>query len=340
MSELKIAVIGAGWVAQIAHLPAWSKFKNIKILAIADVDEGKASKVAEKFNIPNVCTDIAEVLEKVPEIDAVDICTYTGSHFAIAQAALLAEKHVIVEKPIATTSKEAKRLVNIAKERNKKLLVAMNHRFRPDSMILKSFIQGNEIGKIFYARTGWLKPKPKDFDSQWQTSTQISGGGVFMDIGIHVLDLSWWLMGNPNPMSVSASIWKNGKTPAPNEAEDSAVVYLKFEDESSITVETGWTFNIEYDLINTNFFGTTGSAILNPLRIYKNLHGQVVNVTPAGKTNTKNLFKDSYSYELGHFIEVILTDKESYSKPEDAVKRLQIIEAIYESGRTGKEIKF
>ncbi|MCC7430230.1 Gfo/Idh/MocA family oxidoreductase [bacterium] len=341
MSKLKLAVVGSGWIAQLAHLPTWKQLDEVEVVAIVDVDEGKATGVAQKYGIKNVFIDILELLEKMPEVETVDICTPTNLHFPIAQASLLAGKHVIIEKPMATTSKDAEILCNLAKKQNKELLVAMNHRFRPDSMILKNFIKGKEIGDIFFAKAGWLKPKPEGLALKWQSSKSSAGGGVFMDTGIHILDLSWWLMGNPIPKTVSASIWKNGRPAKKNEIEDSVSAFLRFENGSTLNLETGWTFNIENDLIYTSLFGTEGSALLNPLRIFKRLHGKLVNVTPATENKTitsQNLFKKSYQYELGHFIQVILKKQETYSKPEDAIKRMKIIEAIYESGLTGKEI--
>jgi len=335
VDDLRIAVIGAGATAQVIHIPIWKKLPGVQLIAICDINKAKARWVAEKLKIPRAFSDDQELL-KLDEIDAVDICTPNHMHMPVTLDALSAKKHVLVEKPMARNYEEAKRMVEAAKKAKKLLMAAMNVRFRPDAMALKQFVDGGELGKVFYAKSGWLRRKEKWHDRSWFVDPEISGGGVFMDLGIQMLDVSLWLMGNKKAKSVVAStynlITKLG-------VEDSAAAFIRLEDDSTLTVEVSWTLLTERDFLYTNLFGTQGGALLNPLRVHKELHGNLVNVTPTKMDTTANLYKKSYENELAHFIQCLRGEETLISSGEESLERLRITEAVYRSAQTGQEVK-
>ncbi|MEX0603015.1 MAG: Gfo/Idh/MocA family oxidoreductase, partial [Bacteroidota bacterium] len=145
------------------------------------------------------------------------ICTATFAHRETAIAALESGKDVLVEKPLARTEKETVEIVGIAKRKQHKLMVGMNNRFRPDSMILRSFIEGNELGEIFYAKAGWLKKL--SVANPWLTRKEQSGGGVVLDLGIVMFDLAFWMMGYREVNEVIATNYSHNT----KEVEDSSV---------------------------------------------------------------------------------------------------------------------
>src|SRR5437764_1057025 len=159
MEKVKLALIGCGNVGQVVHLPILKKMPDVEVAAVVDPDERKAKAVALRYGIPQTFKTIEAMLQSPigSEIQAVDICTSTDQHKNAAIAALEAGKDALVEKPIARTLKEAREIAEAAKKYGRKLMVGMNNRFRPDTLILKSFIENGELGKIFYIKSGWLK---------------------------------------------------------------------------------------------------------------------------------------------------------------------------------------
>jgi len=329
-----MGVVGLGGIAQVMHIPILKKFDNVEITAVCDIEKGKAKSVAERENIKHYYASIAEMLKQHEDIVAVDICTPTHTHREVAIAALEAGKDVLVERPIARRYAEAEDIVRCAKERKKKLMVGMNNRFRPDAMILKSFIEGGELGDIFYVKAGWLQKQTNT--EKWRTQKEKAGGGVFIDRGIVMLDLALWLMGFPEPAGLMASMYSH-KTKS---VEDSSAVFIRMKNGATLTIEVSWTMLLDKDFLYCNLFGTKGSALINPLRIHKEMHGNLVNVTPTKMERPENMYKRSYEYELKHFIGAVHGLNPIISTGDEALQRMKLVEAIYESVEKGKEIEF
>jgi predicted dehydrogenase len=328
----KIGLVGLGWIAQVFHLPILTKFSDVEISCVCDKDKNRARAIADKYGISRYYTDYREML-KHEDLNAVDICTSTDAHCEIAIASMEMKKDVFVEKPIARKFEEAVEIAEAVKKYKKKLMVGMNHRFRPDAMMLRSFIENNEIGKVFYVKAGWLK-RPSS-DSGWLMQEKLSGGGAFLDLGIVMLDLSLWMTGYPEVERVSAMNYSH-KT----KVEDSSVVFLSMKNETTITIEVSWNFHIENELYYCNIYGEQGSGKINPLMIHKEMHGNVVNVTPMKTDTSQNALKKSYENELKHFVGAIRGIHPVISTAHEAVQRMKIVNAIYRSAEKGKEIYF
>ena len=191
------------------HLPLLLKHPEADVVAICDHEKSRSRLVAEKFGIKKVYTDLARML-KSEDLSAVIVCTSTDAHKENTLAALKAGKDVLVEKPIARNYAEAQEIAEAAKSTKRKLMVGMNHRFRPDAMISKSFIEGKELGKIYYSKMGWLRRQ--NTSSAWVTKKDKSGGGVFIDLGVVILDTAFRMMGFPHVRRVSATHFSNTTT--------------------------------------------------------------------------------------------------------------------------------
>lgn len=332
--RVKVGVIGCGAIAQIVHLPILARMEDVEIVAICDSDRTKVEALAERYNIPRYYTDHAKLLT-LEEMEGVHICTPNHLHAPQTIDALSAGKHVMVEKPIARTYAESKEMVDEARKRKRKLMVGMNHRFRPDAMILKNFVKGKELGKIFYTKSGWLRRRGSWNESEWLKKKNIAGGGVFMDLGIPMLDLSMWLMGTPKVTSVYSAMYNHYQKES---IEDSATSLIRFDNDAMLSLEVSWTLLMESDFMYTNLFGTLGGALLNPLRIHKEMHNNLVNVTPTKVERPENNYKKSYEYELKHFTECLKHDRPVLSSGEEAAEVMRISEAIYESAKSKKEV--
>ncbi|MEW5799616.1 MAG: Gfo/Idh/MocA family oxidoreductase [Bacteroidota bacterium] len=332
LQKPRIGIVGLGWIAQVFHLPIFSKMQDVEITCVCDRDKNKARALADKYGISRYYTSFEEML-KQEDIHVVDICTSTDAHTEVSLASLEAKCDVFVEKPIARTFSEASMIADSVKKNKKKLMVGMNHRFRPDTMMLRSFIENNELGKIFYAKAGWLK-KPST-EGSWLMQGKLSGGGVFLDLGIVMLDLALWMTGFPEVLRVSASDYAH-KT----KVEDSSVAYITMKNGTTVTIEVSWNFHIENELYYCNIYGEQGSGKINPLMIHKEMHGNVVNVTPVKTDTSQNAIKKSYENELKHFIGAVRGIHQVISTAQEAVQRMKIVDAIYKSADKGKEIYF
>jgi predicted dehydrogenase len=333
MDKIKINIIGLGGIGQITHLPLLTRMDDVEVTAVCDIDKSKAKNVAKKFNVKSYYYDIDKMLEESPA-DALIIASPTYLHRDHALKALEKDMNILVEKPLARNYKEGAEIYEAAKKYKRKLMVGMNSLFRPDLMMLQSFASAGSLGDIYYIKTGFIKKRSTLED--WALDLKLAGGGVFMDLGVVILEIALQLMKYPKIKSVSA-VNQNIQFKT---VEDCSYVFIKFVNGSCINLECSWSLLREYDVFYCNVFGKEGSASINPLRIYKMMHGSLVNVTPLKMENPSNIYKRSYEYELRHFINSIQNNKDLLSSGNEALERLKITDAVYKSAKTGKEVIF
>jgi len=332
MEKIKVAVIGLGGIAQLVHLPNLVKTNNVVVSDVAEINKNRLNTIADKFDIANRYTSYQDLLDN-SEADAVIIATPTSTHKEITIAALQAKKDVLVEKPLARTFDEAKRIVEAARKNKRKIMVGMNLRYRPDAMILRSLIKSGEIGNPLYVKCGWFRTQSSK--GKWFTRREESGGGVIIDLGILLLDLSLWLLDYPPVSTVSSQrYFHNTKN-----VEDTAISLIRCKDSSIITMETSWSLPVEKDIFYLNIYGTKGTASLNPFRIFKRVEDQLIDMTPAGTDNAFNLVKKSYVNEMRSFIGAVRGLTPIFSSGEEALSRMKIVEAMYKSASENQEIK-
>lgn len=334
MAKTKLAIIGLGGVAQIVHLPVLSKMEDAEIVAVCDTEISKAKSIAVKYNVGKYYREADKMLEENPEISAVIIATQTNMHKDIAIKCLEAEKDILVEKPVARNFKEAKEIIEAARKYKRKVMVAMNNRFRNDMMMQRTFIKAKEIGEVFYIKAGWIKPQSSN--QRWILEKDKSGGGVFLDNGIAMLDLGLWIFGFPEVKSVTATNYHHST----KSVEDSSIAMVKFKNDAVFTIEASWGMLREGELFYCNVYGKEGSSSINPFKIYKRMDGNLYNITPKKLATPANYFKKSYEYELKHFVGAVRGSNNVISSGEDALKVMEIADAVYKSAKTNKEVIF
>ena len=332
MEKARIGIVGLGSIAQTIHLPILSKFPDVEIVAVCDLDRAKAQFVADKFKIRRYYNNFEKMLAIEQDLDGIDICTPTILHKDMAIAALAEKNNVLIEKPLARTAIEAEEIAASAKKYHQTLMVGMNNRFRPDAMILKSFVEDKALGKLFYAKAGWFKKL--NAESAWLTKKTQSGGGVVLDLGIVMLDLAFWMMGFPEVREVSATNYSHHT----KDVEDSSVAFLKMKNGSTLTIEASWSFESTSDFFYCDCFGTDGSGSLNPFRIVKRMHDNLVNVAPASIETPQSLYRKSYENELKHWVGSLRGLHSIISNGDEAVQRMRILDLIYKSAKRGKAV--
>jgi len=332
-NRTRIAVVGAGHVAQVAHIPAYRANPDVELVAIVDYDPVKAKRAKDTFGFKQAYDDFNEMLKKA-DVEAVDLCTPNYLHAPMAIAALRSGRDVLCEKPFARNAKEAEQMVAAAETHDRILMVAMNNRFREDAQMLQKFVSGNELGDIQIIKAGWLRRATDWKDRAWFTERGKAGGGALLDLGTPLVDLAMWLSGLKRTTGVSCSVFgKKGK----DGVEDSACAMVRFAGGACLMLEVNWNLRDPRDVVYMQVYGSKGAGVLTPLQVHKSIQGVLVNVTPAlGKQ--KNYYKESYQAEIDHFIQCVRKQKTPAASGKDALNVMKIMDAMYESASTGKEV--
>lgn len=328
----RVAVIGLGGIAQLVHLPILSKMKDTKIVALSEVNKSRLNIVADKFGISDRFQDYRKMLEQV-ESDAVFICTPTSTHKDISIDCLRAQRHVFVEKPIARKYEEAMEINEAAKKSKYKVMVGMNQRFRPDAMLMKSIFTSNEFGDLFYINGSWTRKQSSR--EQWILKKSQSGGGVLLDLGVVLLDFALWLLDYPVITSVNAQHFNHYT----KEVEDSAVTFIRCKNSSIINLEVSWTIYSEKEKLDVSAYGTGGNVFLNPFRAYKKVENEYIDYTISQVKSDRDMIKRSFENEIKSFIGAVKGLHPFFSKSDDAVSRMCLIDAMYRSAKENSEIK-
>ena len=331
--SLRIGLVGVGAAAQVSHIPALKRIEDLELVALCDRDPEKAERVALKFQIPRWTNRLDDLLAD-EAIDAVDICTPNFLHAPMAVAALEAGKHVLCERPLARSAEEAQQMVRAARKADRVLMCAVQHRFRADALLLRKFVEKGDLGEIFLAKGGWLRQRTAWDSDEWRRQKRESGGGVVLDLGFQMLDLSLWVLGRPGVQSVTASVHRSRK----GEVEDSATAFLRLDNGATLTLELTWGLLMEKDFAYLNLFGSGGAALLNPLRIHKGMHGTLVNVTPTMETS-RNQYKHSIEAQIVHFGEVLRKNAKPLGHAEEILPVMELMDAVYRSAEQGKEVR-
>jgi len=329
---VRIGVVGAGAIAQTAHLPSIAKLRGAQLVALCDNDRAKARALADRFGVPDVFTDIEELLE-YDELDAVVIATPNHLHEPHVIRALASKVHVLCERPLALSARGVERIIAAAERADRKVVVANNHRFRTDVQALDRFLRGGELGRLLAFRAGSYHLRQQH--ETWRLRRAEAGGGVFVEHGVPLLDLALWLADDPTPVRVTAHMDRGRGTSA---VEDAMFVHLECEAGLSIALDLNWSYVGEEDRWWFETVSTRGSTRLAPLRVVKELNGRAVDVSPSGAAARESAFLQSYRAQLAHFVAVVAGDAK-YEPPEDQLVVHKVLEAIYKSAEEGKEIR-
>lgn len=352
MSKIQVAVIGAGSISEM-HLRSYQSNPDVELYAICDLNEERAKAKAEKYGISRVFTDYKKLLAD-PAIDAVSICTWNNSHAPISIAALEAGKNVLTEKPLCKTVEEALAVEKAVHRSGKTLQVGFVRRYASNTGIVKSFLDNGELGEIYYAKASCIRRLGNP--GGWFSDVERSGGGPLIDVGVHVIDLCWYLMGRPKVKSVSGNTYNklgnraNVKNLAfykaadydatHNTVEDMANALIRFENGASILVDVSFTLHAKEDELTVKLYGDKGGAELEPeLSIVTEKYDTILNLTPQ-INNLSFDFVAGFQQEINYFVEVCQGSKETLSPVQDGVEMMKILCGIYESSKLGKEISF
>lgn len=348
--KIKIGIIGTGNIADI-HLGAYAKNSNVEIYALCDINEERVKTMGEKYGVTRIFTDINEML-KLKEIDAVSVCTWNSQHAPCTIAALNAGKHVLCEKPMATSAQEAREMKAAAEKNGRLLMIGFVRRFGNDCAILKDFIDTDYFGDIYYTKATYLRRKGNP--GGWFGDKARSGGGPLIDLGVHVIDLVRYLLGNPKPVSVYGATFQklfdrknvkdtvgysaSSKTDADIcDVEDLAIAMIRFDNGAVLNIEASFSLNIKSDQGKIELFGSKAGAKIDPkLEIYSEINNYMTDVQLCAKTELD--FNGLFENEINHFVSCVKDGTTCIAPAEDGIELMTILDAVYESAKTGHEV--
>ena len=350
MSKIKVGVIGVGNISN-EHIQAYLRNPDVELYAFCDINEEQLNKMGDKYGVSRRFTDMNDLLA-LPEIDAVSVCTWNAAHAPCTIAALNAGKHVLCEKPMSISKEYAEEMKAAAERNGKLLMIGFVRRFGNDCAILQDFINNDYFGELYYAKATYLRRNGNP--GGWFGNKELSGGGPLIDLGVHVIDLVRYLMGKPKAVSVyGATFNKLGNRPnikgkeayssvgrSENDicnVEDLASGMIRFDNGAVLHIEASFSLNIKAPEGKIELFGTKAGAKLDPeLEMYAEENGYMTNVTLTAPTalSFDNLFKN----EIDHFVSCVKGEVECLAPAEDGVELMAILDALYESARTGHEV--
>ncbi|MCA9879880.1 MAG: Gfo/Idh/MocA family oxidoreductase [Thermomicrobiales bacterium] len=351
--KVNVGVVGCG--VGVLHLQGLAKDPRVNIVAIAGLDEARCQDLAQTYNVPRVYREYQELMAD-PDIEAVTVAVPNILHVPVALAALKANKHVIVEKPLAPTTVEAQQILDAAAKTDRVLGVVFNRRGRHDMQILKAQIEKGALGHIYHARAYWMRRSGIPGLGTWFTSKATSGGGPLIDLGIHVIDMAIWALGSPKPVRVSAATyaelgprgkgqWLGGRFPynpdEPYDVEDLATAFIRFENGLTLQVDASWAaYTSHGDDFGLSVLGSEGGAEIKvqdyaqtgTLRLFGDIEG-VPSVT-----EPKLLETHGHGEIFKGFVTSILTGEPMSPSGQEGLERVRLIEAIYRSAALGREV--
>lgn len=339
--RLRIGIVGAGGIAQGAHIPGYKSVGDrVELAAISDIDVDRAKQVAEEHGFKSYYQDYEEMLQKA-DLDAVSVCTPNKFHAPVTIAALEAGCHVLCEKPPAITAAEAKAMVDKAAETGKKLTFGLHQRFQSEVQACKRLIDGGELGHIYAVRVDALRRRGIPGWGVF-TNKELQGGGPVIDIGVHMLDVALYLMGYPKPVQILAKTYQEiGTRPGVGvmgewdwdnfQVEDLAMAMIKFDNGASLLLESSFAQDMEeLERMGVRLSGRNGGATVFPLKVFKEMYGGLYDITPAWLPRVER----AHTAQVQHFVEACFGEHDVMVKGDEAVRLQQILENIYISADT------
>lgn len=335
-AKLRVGLIGAGGIATGAHIPGYKAVsEQVELVAIADVDAKRAAAVASEHGFAHHFGDYRQMLSEV-ELDAVSVCTPNKFHAPASLAALEAGCHVICEKPPGMNAVEVSQMIEAAEKADRIITFGLNNRFSEEMQAARRFVDGGELGPIYAAAVSAMRRRGIPGWGVF-TNKELQGGGPLIDIGVHVLDQALWLMDYPMPVQALASTYQHlGSRPGVGtmgqwdwqnfSVEDLAMGAVRFENGATLTIETSFAVNGP-DNHGFRLMGIEGGLSLSPLKFYKEVHGTLVDITPAWLPRQGG----THTVQMKHFVNACLTGGEPMVKPHEALRLQLVLDALYAS---------
>ncbi|MFK4085500.1 Gfo/Idh/MocA family protein [Kribbella sp. NPDC020789] len=346
---IRIAVIGVGTIAQ-EHLKAYQANPGAEVVALCDIDLERVKQRAEQFGVARATGDVNEILSD-SEIDAVSICVPNNKHAEIAEAALRAGKNVLLEKPMSVSVTEGEALVKATTETGKSLQIGYVRRYAQNALVAKRFLDAGEFGDIYAARTTLLRSAGNP--GGWFGDKDVAGGGPLIDLGVHVVDLCWYLMGQPvaaavsgatfNPIGARDNIqnltrYRASSATLVNNVEDYATAQIRFTNGAVLNVDVSYSLHTRNET-RVELFGDKGGVEIEPaLHMVTERHDTLLHIEPQIDSLGFD-FTVGFANQIENFLRICRGEIPADAPAEHGLEMARMLTAIYESAATGSEVK-
>jgi predicted dehydrogenase len=345
MKKLRMGVVGLGMGR--GHARGYLSHPQAELVALCDMDPVRLAQEAAEMGVAQTYEDALEMFDRA-DLDAVSIAVPNKLHAPLTIAALKRGLHVLCEKPMARTAKEAERMLAAARTAKKNLMINFSFRFSDMSFALKEQVDAGVVGDIYFGRSVWHRRRGVPRFGGWFGVREMSGGGPLIDLGVHRLDLALWLMGYPEPIAVSGSTYdpiasemaqREGKT---FDVEDLACGLIKFANGATLVLEASWALNIrENEHMITSLYGTRGGLVQRNTGGTYDFEAELYTVE--GDSHfTKKLDRRTQRApsSYGEFVDSILEKRQPIATGEHGLKVMKILDGIYKSAATGREVRY
>jgi predicted dehydrogenase len=353
VKPLRVGVVGLGYAGG-QHLKNFVRMPGVEAAALAGLEEGRLRELGGNFGVPYLYKNWEDLVAR-DDLDVVSIGAPNHLHAPIAIAALKGGKHVLCEKPLARTGAEAEGIVRAAREADRAVHVAFTQRERGDVQALKRHVEEGNLGRIYHAKATWMRRNGIPGMGGWFTSKEMAGGGPLIDLGVHMVDMALYLMGEPGVESVSCATHAElgprgrggradfGLMPGedPYEVEDLAAAFIRLSGGATLNLEAGWAaYRESSDDFGVTLYGTEGGAEMkvknygtaDTVRIYTDVAGVPAVVTPEIQP------REGHFAVVRRFVQAIRDGDWEGQFGEDGLNRARIIDACYTSALENREI--
>jgi predicted dehydrogenase len=350
LEKTKVGIIGVGQIGK-RHVQRYSDMESVEIVAIADIDEAEANRVADTYGIPDVYTNFRELLRR-DDVLAVDVCLHNNYHMPVTVAALEAGKHVYCEKPMAGAYVDAETMYKTARETGQMLSIQLNTLYTKETKAAKSLIDDGHLGKVYHARsTGFRRrgrPYVDGYGSASFVKKQVAAGGALYDMGVYHIARMLYLLGNPEVERVSGKVYQETDMDAARreasgyDVEELGLGFVRLGDGITLDIIEAWAIHL-CKIEGSTVVGSEGGVCLEPFGYYRSIghldmdgtadldrfQYRVYNVQGVG---------DEYDTPQHHWIAALQGRVELLPTAELALKTMLISEGIYLSDRLGREV--
>ncbi len=350
--RINVAVIGCGAIAHAAHIPQYLRHPNVNLLYLCDINPARSMDAVNRCRCGAAVTDYRVILRD-PEIDAVSICTPSDHHAPIAIDFLNAGKAVLCEMPAARTLEGAEEMQRIMLQRKQVLLIGMDNRYESGVERIRRMILGGQLGEVYHVYIAFRSHRAIPGLGTARTTLALSGGGALIDKGMRHLDTALYCLGNPHPVTVSASTFcrlgrnireyvyerMEGGPPKLDgvyDVEDSLTALIRTEG-PALTLNGGWAQNIEAEETHIDFIGDKAGIRYTPgegFMIYGAENGALISYTPAYAK------QDPIGAEIDDFVARVLARDCPMAAMEQTVATMRVVQAVYASASRNREIAF
>lgn len=347
MAALKVGVIGVGGIAR-THMPGWAASEHAEVVAGSDISEPFLQKWGQEFGVSKLSTNAADLIND-PDIDIIDICTPNNYHAPLAIAAMEAGKHVICEKPLAPTPQAIRDMIAARDRTGKMLMTAQHFRFRGNSRAMKAEIDSGTLGNIYHARSWMLRRAALPVRPGFILKEH-SGGGATIDIGVHILDLTLWFMGNPQPATVTGiartelakidgAFGSWGVVPKEMDVEELAVAYVRFTNGATLVLEVSWMLHHDTrgEDMQMWLYGTQAGIHWPKCEVYTTNYATRQHLNRALQLTSDKM--EPHALECVEFAQAVVDGAPSPVPAEHSLQVQTILDGIYRSQQTGGEVR-